>query len=157
MGGSPALPATDFLVGGRRSLAAWLFHLLSSIAGTLQFFFLIFLLRALLRREWLAGVAFVGLFVALQVLGSPHPWIDGASQVAIYGIAVVVVLRFGLVALAAGIFAADLTITVPVAAGLSTWYAGSTALVFASVLGLAVWGFLTSLGGRRLWKGELFE
>jgi hypothetical protein len=63
-------------------------------------------------------------------------------------------VRFGLVALAAGLFTVDLIISTPMPASLSSWYVAATAFVFLSVLGFAVWGFYTSLGGRRLWSGN---
>jgi len=157
LGAPPYLGSTDFLLGGRRMLGHGLMHGLYSIRGALTLFFLLFLLRALLRRQWLAAVAFVLLFTSLKVLGSDHPGVEAPVQVMIYSIAVIVVLRFGLVSLAAGLLVADLLLNAPVANSLSTWYAGSTVFLFASILGLAAWGAYTSLAGQPLWKGDLFE
>jgi len=39
----------------------------------------------------------------------------------------------------------------------SSWYVPATAFVFLTVLGFAMWGFYTSLGGRPLWRGDLFD
>ena len=88
---------------------------------------------------------------------SHYPLLEGPVRLAIYAIAALAVVRFGLVTLAAGILTAEFILNVPVTASLSSWYAGSMAFVYLSVLALAVWGFSTSLGGQRLWKGELFE
>ena len=66
-------------------------------------------------------------------------------------------VRFGLVALAAGLFTVDLILGAPMPVSPSSWYAPATAFVFLSVLGFAVWGFYTSLGGRPLWRGDLFD
>ena len=79
------------------------------------------------------------------------------TSIAIFGIAAFAVVRYGLVALAAGLFTVDLIIDAPMPASASSWYAPATAFVFLSVLGLAVWGFYTSLGGRPLWRGDLFD
>jgi hypothetical protein len=36
------------------------------------------------------------------------------------------------------------------------WYFGGTAFVLFAAGALAVWAFHTSLGGRKLWKEDLF-
>jgi hypothetical protein len=156
-GASPGLGEMDYLLGGRRIVGTWLGYLLGSIRTTLIFFLVLFLLRVLLGRRWLAAVAFVALFAAPQVLASRHLLLEGPMQVAAYTIAAVAVVRSGLVTLAAGILTANLLLSVPVTASLSSWYAGSSAFVYSSVLAVALWGFSTSLAGQRLWKGELLE
>jgi hypothetical protein len=157
LGAPPTLASTDFLLGGRRMLGHGLMHALYSIRGTLTLFFLLFLLRALLRKQWLAALAFILLFSALKVLGADHPGVEAPVQLLVYSVVVIVVLRFGLVSLAAGLLCADLLLNTPVANSLSTWYAPSTVFVFMSVLALAGWGAYTSLGGQPLWKGDMFE
>jgi serine/threonine protein kinase len=157
VGAPPTLAATDFLLGGRRMLGHGLMHALYSIRGTLAIFFLLFLLRALLRKQWLAAIAFILLFSTLRVLGADHPGVEVPAQLMIYSVAVIVVLRFGLVSLAAGLLCADLLLNTPVANSLSTWYAASGVFVFSSVLALAAWGAYTSLAGQPLWTWDMFE
>ena len=91
------------------------------------------------------------------MLGNEYAIVHIPTSIAIFGIAAFAVVRFGLVALAAGLFTVDLIIGAPMTASLASWYAGATAFVLLSVLGLAAWGFYTSLGGRPLWRGELFD
>jgi hypothetical protein len=78
-------------------------------------------------------------------------------QIALYSIAAVAVVRFGLVTLACGILTANVLLSVPISTSLSSWYAGSFTFVYSSVLTLALWGFYTSLGGQRLFKADLLE
>jgi serine/threonine-protein kinase len=157
MGGHPALGQMEYLLGGRRILGVWLAYLLGSIRATLVFFLVLFLLRVLLRKRWLAAVAFVAVFAAPPILASRHLALEAPMQIAVYSIAAFAVVRFGLVTLAAGILTADVLVDVPVTASLSSWYVGSSAFVFSSVLALALWGFYTSLAGQRLWESNLFE
>ncbi len=157
MGGPPLLGSTDGLDGGREVAGAWLGVLLESIRSTLVFFLVLFLLRVLLRRSWLASVCFVIIFATPTLLASQHLLLEIPVRVAIYTIAVLAVMRFGLVTLAAGILTVELLLNVPVTASLSSWYVGSTAFVFLSVLAIAAWGFWTSLAGQRLWQGDIFE
>jgi serine/threonine-protein kinase len=156
-GGAPLLGSTEYLRGGRHILGAWLGQVLTCVQATLLFFFVLFLFRVLLRRPWLAGVAFVALFAASRSLGSDHPEVQIPSSIAIFGIVAFAGVRFGLVALAAGLFTVDLIIGTPMPASASSWYAPATAFVFLTVLGFAAWGFYTSLGGRPLWRGDLFD
>ena len=58
MGASPGLPSTEYLVGGRTALGLWLMQIPTSILGTLQFFFLLLGLKVVLRKDWLAAIAF---------------------------------------------------------------------------------------------------
>jgi serine/threonine-protein kinase len=156
-GAVPELPAPEFLLGGRWVAGAWLATLVRSIRGALTFFLVLFLLRVLLRRGWLAAVAFVLVFSAPSLLATRHLAVAAPAMLAVYSIAVLAVVRFGLVALAAGILTVNLLLAAPMTASPSSWYAGSTAVVFLSLLALAGWAFHASLGGRRLWSEALFE
>jgi predicted Ser/Thr protein kinase len=157
MGTPPTLGEMEYLLGGRRILGTWLGYLLLSISSTLTFFLVLFILRVLLKRRWLAAVAFVVVFAGPPLLASRRPLLEGPMLIAIYTIAAVAVVRSGLVTLAAGILTANVLLSVPVTASLSSWYAGSSAFVFSSVLVLALWGFYTSLAGQRIWKADPFE
>jgi hypothetical protein len=157
MGGPPTLGRTEYLRGGRHILGAWVGQAVSSVQGTLMFFFMLFLLRVLLRRPWLAATAFVALFATSRILGTEYPAVQVPASIAIFGIVAYAGVRFGLITLAAGLFTVDLVVSAPMAASLSSWYAPATAFVFLAVLAPAVWGFYTSLGGQRLWSDKLFD
>jgi serine/threonine-protein kinase len=155
-GSSPNLYSTDYLMGGRQALGAWLVNIPTAIQATVLFFFLLFVLRVLLRKEWLAAIVFVGLWVTLKTLGSDYPWIEGPAWTLLYAVAVIVVFRFGFVALAAGIFATDMLLNVPLTLDFSAWYLSSVLLPLLSLAALAVWGFYHSLAGQKLWQGDVF-
>jgi serine/threonine-protein kinase len=157
LGGPPTLGRTEYLRGSRHILGAVVGQIATSVQGALLFFFVLFLFRVLLRRSWLAAAAFVALFAASRVLGNEYAVVQIPTSIAIFGIAAFAVVRFGLVALAAGLFTVDVIISAPMTASPTSWYAGATAFVYLSVLGLAAWGFYTALGGRPLWRGDLFD
>jgi predicted Ser/Thr protein kinase len=156
-GAAPGFYSLDYLMGGRRALGAWLIHIPGAIQGTLLFFFLLFVLRVLLRKEWLAAMVFVALWVALKTLGSDYPWIDGFAWTLLYAVAAIVAFRFGFVALAVSLFVTDTLLNVPLTLDFSYWYASNTLLPLLSVAALAVLGFYNSLAGQKLWKAELFS
>jgi predicted Ser/Thr protein kinase len=155
-GAAPDVNSTDYLIGGRHALGAWLYHIPGAIQGTLLFFFLLFVLRVLLRKEWLAAIVFVAIWATLKTLGSDYPWIEGPAWSLLYLVAVLVVFRFGFVALAVGLFVTDMLLNVPLTLDFSAWYVGSTLLPLLIVAALAIWGFYNALAGQKLWKTELF-
>lgn len=156
-GDSPRLTNPEFLQGTREGVALGLDTIIGSIRTTLVFFFLIVLLRALVRNRWLAAAIFVLLFTLTKVLGSDHPLIDAPVWVVIYGVAAFAVVRFGLVALAMAVLTVDVLLNIPITLDFSNWYAGRTLCILLIVAAIAAWGFYTSLAGQRLWKDEIFD
>ncbi len=156
-GDAPALGTTDYLLGARHVIGSWLWHLAVSVQGILLFFFVMFVLRVILRKPWLAALAFVAVWTAIKAVGSHHVLIDVTTFAAIYAIAAFVVLRFGFIALGIGMFTVDLLLNIPITTNLSSWYMGGSLFVLLTVVGLAVWGCYTSLAGQKIWKENLFE
>ena len=156
-GSFPELNSTDYLMGGRMALGAWLAHIPGSIQGTLLFFFLLLILRVVLRKEWLAAMAFVVIWVILKTLGSDYPMTDGVAWTLLYSVAAIVVLRFGLIPLAVGLFATDMLLNVPLTLDPSAWYMAAAFLPLLSIAAIAVWGFYNALAGQKLWQEEMFS
>jgi len=154
MGASPSLFSTDALIGGRHALGAWLQQWPASIQTTLIFFLILLGLKALLRKEWIAAIVFVALFAVPRGLSGTYVKVELPAQILVYAIAVLIVLRFGLVPLACAIFTIDMMANVPFSADLSTWYMPTSILSLLSVVVLAGWGFYHSLGGEPLWRAE---
>jgi serine/threonine-protein kinase len=155
MGASPYLFSTEALMGGREALGAWLQQWPQSIQTTLAFFFLLFGLKVLLRKEWIAGIALVAIFALPRGLSSTYMAVEIPAQILVYAIAVVIVLRFGFVPLACAVFTVNLADNIPFSADLSAWYMPTSILALLSVVALAGWGFYHSLGGEPLWRVEL--
>ncbi len=155
MGASPSLFSTNALMGGRQALGSWLYQWPQAIETTLGFFFLLFGLKVLLRKEWIAGIVLVALFALPRGLSSTFMAVEIPAQIIVYGIAVVIVLRFGFVPLACAVFTVNLLGNVPFSADLSVWYMPASIMALLSVVALAAWGFYTSLGGEPVWKLEM--
>jgi hypothetical protein len=127
------------------------------IRGAVLYVFLVLLLRALLRDQWLAGAGFALLFGLLNFLQSGNSWVAFGAAVLIYGIIAVVMLRWGLLACCAGIFLGNLQEAVPITTHSGEWFFANALLILATILALTFWGAWTSLGGRRIIKADLFE
>jgi serine/threonine-protein kinase len=156
-GAQPQLAQTELMMGSREMLGLWLDKIIQSIIGTLQFFFLLFLLRVILRNRWLALVCFVGIFVAQNTLRSDHPQIIGPFWLVVYALAAGALTRFGLIVLATAIFTANVLLNLPYSLDFSRWYTPHTAMILVGFLAIAAWGFYTSLGGQKVWKDDIFE
>ena len=156
-GENPLLPSTDILEGTQATLGMWLSNVVGAIFGVLTFFFVLVLLRVLVRNRWLAAALFVILYGAPKLLASNHPLIDMPVWLIIYAIAAFAVVRFGLIALAVAVFSANVLLNLPFTLDFSKWYAGQSIAVLLSFAVIAGWGFYTALGGRAILKGELFD
>ena len=157
VGARPQLANAEFLQGFRESVALGLVNIVSSIQTTLIFFFLVVLLRVLVKNRWVAAALFALLYTVPKVLGSDHPLIEMPVWLIIYSIAAIAVVRFGLVVLAVGVLTVDVLLNVPISLDFSNWYAARSLCVVLGFVLIAAWGFYTSLAGQRLWKEDLFE
>jgi serine/threonine protein kinase len=155
MGAAPATFSTDALMGGRAALGAWLHQWPQSIQTTLVFFFLLFGLKILLRKEWIAAIVLVAIFALPRGLSSTYMAVEIPAQILVYAIAVLIVLRFGFVPLACALFTINLMANVPFSTDFSAWYMTTSILALLSVVALAGWGFYHSLGGEPIWRPEI--
>jgi serine/threonine-protein kinase len=156
-GDIPQFSSMEFLLGPRQVFGAWMVQVPSDVQGTLLFFFIIFVLRVLLRNQWLAAAGFVLLFAGQQSLKSDHVVLGLVFWGLVYALAAIAVVRFGLVCLAAALFITDLLLNLPMTSNFGNWFIGATIFTHVSVFALALWAFYTALAGQRLWKEELFE
>jgi hypothetical protein len=157
VGESPLLPDTTSLQGVRSAAGLWLTTVLLSVFGVLTFFFVLVLLRVLVRNRWLAAVLFVAVYAGPKVLASNHRLIDTPIWLIIYGISAFAVVRFGLVTLLAAVFVANLMLNLPYTLDTSRWYAGTTMGLVLSVALLAAWGYYSSLAGKKLLREDFFD
>ena len=155
LGVAPNLAQTEYLTGGREALGAWLIQIPSSILGTLGFFFLLLGLKLVLRKDWLAAIAFVAIYALPQGLTSSHVSVDLPTWILVYAIAVLIVFRFGLIPLACAIFTVNMLTNVPFTVNFSAWYMSTFAFTLLSVVAMAGWGFYQSLGGEAVWTPEV--
>jgi serine/threonine-protein kinase len=138
----PAPTWTDeaLLGGTREALGEWLARGPHSVRDALLFFFLLFVLRLALRRQWLAAVAFVVALTLPLSLRGESAWVSVAAGVVIYGLAAIVMLRFGLLALVAAFSVAGF-LGPPLSLHTDAWYFGNVLMLSGSALALTAWAF----------------
>ncbi len=154
--GEPIMPPLASLGGIRPATGVLLQALYGALSDALLFFFLLFLIRIALRKEWLTALGFIAIMTAIYSLGSRYPLIDWPTNALFAVIYAFMLLRFGLLALIAADFVSQLLLAFPRSLDFSAWYApmGLVPLVVAALI--AVYGFRISLAGRPLLREELF-
>jgi serine/threonine-protein kinase len=151
LGGLPNTAAKlDALLGFSKALSATMNRFQDGLLGAFLFFLLFFVLRVILRREWLAALAFVLFFVGLRGLAATHPVVDVTTLTIVYGIIVLMLLRCGLLALVVAIFVTDLVPQLAFTTNFSAWYGNGSLLLVLLVGALAIFAFRKSLGGQRI-------
>lgn len=152
-------PATNVeldLLLGVRAVAGDFFHSAGgAVFDPLAFTVLFTLLRALLRRDWLAGAVVMLISMLPGLLSSSLP---GAVRGLMLGsLLVLAFLRFGLLTLAASLLIFFWLNSLPFTTNLAAWYAGPTIFAMFLVMALAGSAFYTSLGGQKVFAGKLLE
>ncbi len=154
---TPQFGSTDVLMGARHLIGACFQQVTQSIQATLEFFFLMFVFRVIFRKPWLAALVFVAFWTGIKAYGNHHLFLIIPAYAAVYGIAAFMILRFGFIALAVGIFTVDLLANIPFTTDWSSWWVGGSIAVVVLVAAMAVWGCYTALAGQKLLKEHLFE
>jgi hypothetical protein len=111
----------------------------------------------LVRKQWLAvGILFVLLLV---LFGSGNQNLPVGLLPAAFeaGIFIFVMLRFGLLPLAVTFLFSRLLMVSPIFLDLSLWYARNTLVATGLLVGLLVYGFRISLGGRPALGGGILQ
>ncbi len=153
----PPFPWTDTL-RGPRFLAGHLAEASAvSMLLALAFALLFFLLRAVLRKEWLAAVAFA-LIMAVPLSGVATERAEAIGLIAVaFGLVkaaacILVFLRFGLLALVFGNYFGHF-LEFPLTTDSSAWYAGTSLFLLIVLAALAIYGFRVATAGRPLLSG----
>jgi serine/threonine-protein kinase len=135
---------TELLTGMRSTVGLILQGVPYAMRNVLFYFFLLFSLRVVFRRQWAAAAAFAGVFALISALGNDgNPWVNAAVAALYFGSGAVVVLRWGLLAYAVGIFISELLLKLPATLDSSAWYFGNMLTLLAVTAALAWWGFHT--------------
>ena len=146
----PWLSASRFASGVSGSMTG-------AILASLGYLFLIFLLYAITRRRWLAGLVTLLVLTVPATLNSDGPVIT-AVMVALYWLLLLVAyFRVGLLAVAVGNLVLYVLNQMPMGIDLTAWHSNYMIAALVGFIAIAAWAFHTSLGGQKLFKGSLLE
>ena len=142
------------LIGGRRMVGESLFLIDDALYKALGILFLIFLARTVLKKQWLAAGVITLLLAGILALNEPSPLIGWPVNIVFFGVMVLVLMRYGLLALVVGMFLSIFIGSFPLGTNFSAWYAGQIVYTVAVVLVLALFGFRSALAGQSLFAED---
>jgi hypothetical protein len=93
----------------------------------------------------------------LAAISKNHNLIDSVVVFLIFGILVVVMVCFGLLAMAAEVFATSVLGVDSVTLNPGVWYFGYSLAMLAIIVVLALWALRTAMAGQRLWNANLLD
>jgi hypothetical protein len=140
-----ALGGSRFAVGLTVGLAA------QAVMVGLVWTMVLTLFALILRRRWLAVLAWLALFSGIGLL-SAGPWSGRIAVALAFALAPLALVRFGLLSLVAAIFTSSLVSVIPMTTNPSPWYAGGVIFGFAVLVGLAGYGAWIASAGRSLFR-----
>ncbi len=158
---SPRAAAPPSMHGPLPPLTAALLIPVVGVGSATDVFLAAFLFFLLLRRPWLYWPAFVAWWVAVTFAALPQATAGAqavmiASAVIHWGLIAAFVYRFGWLGNMVGASCTCLVAQTPLTANVSAWYFGWGLFGAAVVLALGMYGFVTAVGGQRLFREGFF-
>ena len=144
---TPNMPSEDLILSVRGAVREVLENVPHAVRDTLVFFFAIFLLRILLRKEWLGGLAFTLLFVGVAI-SSGASRTDLFFTAIVYGSFAFITVRFGLLALASLILMDGTLGDMPATFDTAVWYYPYFVTMLLSTSAVVLWAFKQSTAAR---------
>jgi hypothetical protein len=105
-----------------------------------------------LRKEWLSALAAILLFSTFTVFDS-HPVLETTFFAIVCSIGVMLLIRFGLLALVVALCMNSILQGYPLTTHLSAWYAEPTLFLVSIIVAAAIFGFYTSTAGKPRFGG----
>ena len=151
----PAVQSDLALMGLRGVAATFMMDLLTAVLLSTMGLFFMFLLRRVLRLQWLAAAAFVAIIVlnSAESWGTANALLPLISSVLAGLLIVLVITRFGFLAYVSGVALDIVFETFPVTTRLSAWSAGPGLFAVAVCLIALAWATRTALAGQLLFAG----
>jgi hypothetical protein len=113
------------------------------------------LLRVILRRPWLAYAAAL-VVSALFSLTVDTSGLFAITMVVTGALVIVVLTRYGLLAFTVGIIFSSWD-AIPLTTNPDSWYFGASLMSMLVFAGIAIYGFVVSLGGQKVFKDPVLD
>jgi len=144
------------LLGPQPLLSAMTIQLAIAFLNATTYLTLLVILRFVLRSNRAAAIGIVIVFSAIFTNFSGKAlWLEGVFGLAMSSIVLGVALRYGYLALITGSFVVTLTEALPFTTDLSAWFAPQVLLSWGVLTALMIYGFVTAVGGRSLFRDPL--
>ncbi len=146
---------TDVSLGGLIGARGWIGHHAAqahdALSTGLFVFLTLFAMRQVLRKELLAALAAAAIFtMAQEDVSGPDWWLIGLLYLVAVAALIYVLLKFGLVATIAAIFFVNAANNMALSLDWNGWYMPASIATMLLLLGISIFAFWCSLGGRAL-------
>lgn len=148
---APGTPAMDTLLGFRPILGSIFAFTWVYVLYALGVFFMLFLLRSLVRKDWVAALVIVFLG-AITNSGGDYFWITFLAAAIIWLSIYLVLRRFGVLALVAGLVVQNILVVFPISSHLGRWYASGGIAGMVTITAIALVAFYFALAGQQLFS-----
>jgi predicted Ser/Thr protein kinase len=154
-GGLSAQGSLQSILGTRQTLAALLGVVPGSVIQMFATFFVLFVVRLILRTEWLAAAGFVIVFLLIDVANSSDRLLDAVFSIVVFSTMYLVITKFGFVSFAVSVYVYAMLTLIPLTTDFSAWYSGAGLCAGLVVIGLVIYGAHSALAGRSIIQDEL--
>lgn len=157
-GGAPPRPGTpsmDSLLGIRQTLGSVFAYTWYFVLYSLAIFFILFLVRLLVRKDWIAAVV----VVFLGAITNPEGdfWMTFLGAAVIWLSIYLVLRRFGLLALVVGLVVQNMLVLFPMTTHLSRWYTTGAIVGMTVIISIALFALHSALAGQPLFSARVLD
>ena len=152
----PGTPAMEALLGVRFVLSLVFAYTWIYVLYALGIFFILFLLRFLVKQDWIAAVVIVFLG-AITNTGGDYFWVTFLALAVIWLSIYMVLRRFGVLALVVGLAVQNMLVVFPMSSHLGRWYASGAIAGMVTIVAIALFALYNALAGQRLFSTESLD
>ncbi len=147
---APSLRLIGPLLGAKLAASWFLLLVFDATFGALAVYFLVFLLRLLLRKDWLAAAAWISVAVVQNVLVNTNQWLAGVFSALVVTALMVALFRFGILSFVVAMLFLTVLTEFPLASNLPAWYGTGSVVALVGLVAIAGYGFRIALAGKPL-------
>ncbi|NDQ56030.1 MAG: serine/threonine protein kinase [Acidipila sp.] len=140
---------TALLLGPQSLMGHLLWELVVQLFSGLAIIFLMLAMLAVVRRKWAAAAAVVGIMSAINILQAEAPLLSAPFSILIWALLLLVLIRFGLVAVVVIQVFSGILDTFPITTDTSAWYASIGYFGLLLMALLVFYGFTIARGGNQ--------
>ncbi|HYL83529.1 MAG TPA: serine/threonine-protein kinase [Candidatus Angelobacter sp.] len=152
----PGIPEMQSLLGAIPVIGLMFAYTWIYVLYALGVFFMLFLLRFVVKMDWIAALVLVFLG-AISNTGGDYFWATFLASAIIWLSIYMILRRFGVLALVVGLVVQNMLVVFPLTSHLGRWYASGAIAGILTVAGIALFAFSNALAGQRLFTDSTFD
>ena len=157
---TPALgsaASVNLALGIRPFFSSLALMVTSAVSSAMYIFLLFFLLKIILRKQWLAAAVFILALTVNTTANSSAPYVAAFMGAIVWIACLFLLLRYGLFAVMAFMLSVNIPEVFPITANLSAWYSNASIFALLFLVALALYGFRISIAGKPAFAFDLLK